>query len=143
VGAAERAPAPRQLSARERREMYLLAMCVRLPAEGREFLDRLTDEHFSSPVAARARSWLAEHLEEPMQGLSLDDEALLAYVTQVKMYSEREPASAEAMEINFLELEKARVDDQIAAAEANGGEPPVELQRERAELTERIARAHS
>jgi hypothetical protein len=59
------------------------------------------------------------------------------------MYSEREPASAEAMELNFLELEKARVDDQIAAAEANGGEPPVELQRQRAELTERIARAHS
>lgn len=133
----------RQLSARERREMALLAMCARLPVEGQAFIDRLTDEHFSSPVAARARSWLAEHLEEPMRGLSRDDEALLAYVTQVKMYSEREPASAEAMELNFLELEKARVDDQIAAAEANGGEPPVELQRRRAELTERIARAHS
>ena len=123
--------------------MALLAMCVKLPAEGREFLDKLTDEHFSSPVAARARAWLRDHLEEPTQGLSRDDEALLAYVTQVKMESEREPASGEAMELNFLELERALVEDRIAAAEANGGEPPVELQRRRAELTERIARAHS
>ena len=59
------------------------------------------------------------------------------------MRAEREPASAEAMELSFLELERAQVDDQIAAAEANGGEPPVELQRRRAELTERIARAQS
>jgi len=141
--ATEPAAPPRQLSARERREMYLLAMCVRLPAEGRAFIDRLTDEHFSTPTARRARAWLRDHPKEPTQGLGREDEALLAYVTQVKMYSEREPASAEAMELNFLELEKARVDDQIAAAEANGGEPPVELQRQRAELTERIARAHS
>jgi hypothetical protein len=123
--------------------MYLLAMCVRLPVEGREFLDRLTDEHFSSPTARRARVWLRDHAEEPTQGLGREDESLLAYVTQVKMYSEREPASAEAMELNFLELEKARLDDQIAAAEADGGEPPVELQRHRAQLTERIARADS
>ena len=59
------APRPRAggrrgaLSARERRELALLAMCVKLPAEGREYLERLTDEHFSSPVAARARAWLA------------------------------------------------------------------------------------
>ena len=58
------------------------------------------------------------------------------------MRSEREPASAEAMELNLLELERAQIEDRIAAAEANGGEPPVELQRRRAELTERIARAH-
>jgi DNA primase len=134
---------PRPLSGRAQREMHLLAMCVRLPAEGRAYVERLADEHFSSPVAARARAWLRDHLEEPTQGLPRDDQELVAYVTQVKMYSEREPASPEAMELNFLELEKGRLDDQIAAAEANGGEPPVELQRRRAELTERIARAHS
>jgi DNA primase len=140
---AERAPAPRQLSARERREMALLAMCVKLPAEGREYVDRLTDEHFSAPVAARARAWLAGHLEAPTDGLGRDDEELVAYVTRVMMLSEREPASAEAMNLNYLELDRARIEDQIAAAEANGADPPVELQRARAELTERIARAHS
>ncbi len=139
-GPAPRPPVPRSLSARERREIALLAMCVKLPAEGRHFVDRLTDEHFSSPVAARACAWLRAHLEDPTEGLPRDDEALLAYVTQVKMESEREPASAEAMELSFLELERGMVEDAIAAAEANGGQPPVELQRQRAELTERIAR---
>ena len=139
----ERARPPRQLSARERREMALMAMCVKLPAEGRDYVDRLTDEHFSSPVAARARAWLAGHLEAPTDGLERDDEELVAYVTRVMMLSEREPASAEAMNLNYLELDRARIEDQIAAAEANGGDPPVELQRARAELTERIARAHS
>ena len=33
------------------------------------------------------------------------------------MRAEREPASAEAMELSFLELERAKVDDEIAAAE--------------------------
>ena len=135
---------PRPLSARERRELALLAMCVKLPAEGRELLERLTDEHFSSPVAARACAWLREHLDEPSAGSAARRRAeLLAYVTQVGMESEREPASREAMELNFLELERGMVEDAIATAEANGGEPPVELQRRRAELAERIARTTS
>ncbi len=137
----EREQAPRALSALERRELALLAMCVKLPAEGSEMLARLTDEHFSSPVAARARVWLRDHLDEPTQGLSREDEELLAYVTQVAMQAEREPASVEAIELSFLELEQARIEHQIAAAHGDGAEPPVELQRRRAELTERIARA--
>ncbi len=118
-------------------------MCVRLPTEGRDLLDRLTDEHFSTATAVRAREWLRDHLDEPLAGLSRDDEDLLAYVTQVKMSADREPASPKAMELSFLELELARIESQISAAEANGGTPPVDLQRRRAELTERIARAQS
>ena len=91
--AAEGEPPPRAptqaLNSRERRERALLAMCVRLPAEGREVLDRLTDEHFSRPVAARARVWLREHLDDPLAGLRRDDEELLAYVTDVMMRAER------------------------------------------------------
>jgi len=133
----------RALNARELRELALLAMCVRLPAEGEEMLGRLTDGHFSRPVAARARAWIRDHLADPLAGLDRDDEELFAYVTDVKMRAEEEPASAEAMELSFLELEVAKLDDQIAAAATNGGAPPVELQRRRAELTERIARAQS
>jgi len=133
----------RALNARELRELALLAMCVRLPAEGEEMLGRLTDEHFSRPVAARARAWIRDHLADPLAGLDRGDEELFAYVTDVKMRAEEEPASAEAMELSFLELEVAKLDDQIAAAATNGGAPPVELQRRRAELTERIARAQS
>jgi DNA primase len=129
----------RPMSAREHREEALLAMCVASPADGREYLERLTAEHFSSPVAARAWTWLREHPEDPTESLSRDDEELWTYVTRVAMRSEREPASPGAMELNFLELELARVDDQIAAANENGGEPPVELQRRRGNLAEQIA----
>jgi DNA primase len=141
-GPESEAEAPRVLNARERRELALLAMCVRLPAEGSDYLERLTDDHFTNPVAARARGWLLGHLESPTEGLDRDDAPLLAYVTQVVMQAEREPASAEAMELSMLELEVSRLDAQLAAS-ASSDAPPVDLQRQRAELTERIARAQS
>jgi DNA primase len=137
-------PAPqRALNSRERREAGMLAMCIKLPAEGEGFLEKLTDAHFSRAAAARARVWLRDHLENPMEGLPRDDEDLYSYVADLKLRAEGEPASAEAMQLSFDELEVARIDDEIAAAETNGGPPPVELQRRRAELTERIARAQS
>jgi DNA primase len=138
----EVAPA-KALNARERRELALLAMCVASPADGRDLLERLTDGHFSRPVAARARAWLRDHLDEPLAGLGRDDDQLFAYVTEVMMRAEVEPAGAEAMELSFLELEVAKIDAEIAAAAADGGPPPVELQRRRAALTEQIARAQS
>jgi DNA primase len=141
--APERPKQPRALSTRERRELALLAMCVASPADGRDYVDRLRREHFSSPLAARACEWLRDHLDEPTHGMPRDDEELVSYVTRVAMHAEREPAGPAAMELNFLELERAVVEDQIAATEQNGGEPPVDLQRRRAELSERIARARS
>ncbi|HEX2127856.1 MAG TPA: DNA primase, partial [Solirubrobacterales bacterium] len=135
------ATAPRQLSARERRELALLAMCVASPAEGRGYLERLTAQHFSLEVAGRAHAWLLAHLDDPMQGLGHDDEELLGYVTQVVMQSEREPAGREAIELNYLELERGLLERQIAAAQPNGGKGLVELQKKRAQLAERIARA--
>jgi DNA primase len=133
--------APRALNARERRELGLLAMFVKLPVEGAERLAKLDDEHFSNPVAARARKWLEGHLEQPMEGLPREDEALVAYVTQVVMRAERDPASPEAMDLSLLELEVSRLDAELAAAAASAASPPVDLQRRRAELKDRIARA--
>jgi hypothetical protein len=128
------------LNARERRELGLLAMFVKLPVEGAERLAQLDDSHFSNPIAARAREWLNGHLEQPMDGLPRDDEALVAYITQVVMRAERDPASPEAMDLSMLELEVSKLDAELAAA-ASAEKPPVELQRRRAELRERIARA--
>ena len=88
----------------------------------------------------RVRDWLAEHLEHPREGLPRDDEELADAVTQLVVRAQREPASPEAMELNFLLLEKAAVERQIAAAEANGGDPPDRRCRSAAaELAERIA----
>jgi DNA primase len=139
-GEASAPPAPaRPLSARERRERALLAMCVASPIEGREFLERLTPDHLSSPAVERARDWLAGHLEEPLAGLPKDDGELVSLVTDLYMRSEREPGGREAMELNFLQLEQAVIESQLDAARREGGDPPVELQRRRAELAERIA----
>jgi DNA primase len=137
--AAAAAAPPRPLSARERREQALLAMCIVSPGEGRELLKRLTAEHLSSPAVARARDWLAEHLEEPMRGLPREDEELVSLITQLVMRAEREPGGREAMELNLLQLEQTLLEGRIQAAQKGGGDPPVELQRRRAELAERIA----
>jgi hypothetical protein len=43
------------------------------------------------------------------------------------------------MELNLLQLEQTLLEGRIQAARKGGGDPPVELQRRRAELAERIA----
>ena len=53
-----------ELTSRERRERALLAMCIALPEEGAEYLEKLTPDHLS-PLGARALAWLREHPEEP------------------------------------------------------------------------------
>jgi DNA primase len=138
-GGSEPAPPPRPLSVRERRERALLAMCMASPGDGREFIERLRPEHLSSPVMSRARDWLAGHLDNPLQGLPRDDADLVSVMADLNVRSEREPGSHEAMELNFLQLEQAAIEGQIDVAERRGGDPPVELQRRRAELAERIA----
>jgi DNA primase len=138
-GAPATARPARALSARERREQALLAMCISSKVEGQEFLERLTPEHLSSPAVNRAREWLAGHLEEPMGGLPRDDEELVSLITQLVMKAEREPGGRDAMELNFLQLEQAMIEGRIQAAQRGGGDPPVDLQRRRAELAERIA----
>ncbi|MGN6558486.1 MAG: hypothetical protein ACTHLH_10820, partial [Solirubrobacterales bacterium] len=56
--------------------------------------------------------------------------------------SREEPASHEAMELNFLLLEQRRLEGEIAAAGERGDyERRAALSRERAALVERIAHA--
>jgi len=129
----------RPLSARERRERALLSMCIASPTEGEELLRRLTPEHLSSPVVVRAVEWLGGHLEDPLAGLPREDAELLSLITQLVMSAEREPGGRDAMELNFLQLEQTMIEGRIGAAQGQGGDPPVELQRRRAELAERIA----
>jgi DNA primase len=128
-----------ELTSRERRERALLAMCVKLPAEGRDFLARLTDQHLS-PTGARALRWLREHPEDPASNLPQGDDELVGLITELVMLSHEEPASREAMELNFLLLEQRRLEDELAAAGERGDyERRAALSRERAALVERIA----
>ena len=44
------------------------------------------------------------------------------------------------MEINLLELELAMLERRIEVAVSEGGDPPADLQRQRADVAEKIAR---
>jgi DNA primase len=133
------AEAPRALNAREQRERALLSMAIASPADGQDFVDRLTPAHLSSPAVAKGRDWLADHLEAPMDGLPQDDEELRNLIIHLVSGADREPASREAMELNFLQLEHLMVEREIQSEAQGGGDPSVELQRRRADLAERIA----
>ena len=129
-----------ELTSRERRERALLAMCIALPGEGKEYLARLTDEHLS-PTGVRAVAWLREHPEDPASNLPHDDDQLASLIAELVILAHDEPASVEAMELNYLLLEQRRLESQIAAAgEADDYERRATLSRERAALVERIAR---
>jgi DNA primase len=136
----QRAGRPAELTSRERRERALLAMCVALPSEGREYLARLGEGHLS-PLGARAAAWLREHPEDPASNLPQDDDELAGLIAELVMLAHDEPASAEAMQLNYLLLEQRRLESDIAAA-GQAGEPErrAALSRERAALVERIAR---
>ena len=138
-GAAEARPRAAELTSRERRERALLAMCIALPGEGREYLARLTEDHLS-PLGARAAAWLREHPEDPASDLPREDDELAGLIAELIILAHDEPASAEAMELNYLLLEQRRLESEIAAA-GQAGEPErrAALSRERAALVERIA----
>jgi DNA primase len=136
-------PAPRrtaELTSRERRERALLAMCIARPAEGREYLGRLGDQHLS-PMGMRALAWLREHPEDPASNLPHDDSELAGLIAELVILAHDEPASTEAMELNYLLLEQRRIEAEIAAAgERDDYERRAALSRDRAALVERIAR---
>jgi DNA primase len=139
------APAPARtapLTSRERRERALLAMCIALPAEGREYLARLSEAHLS-PSGLLAAAWLREHPEDPASNLPHDDAELSGLVAELVMLAHDEPASHESMELNFLLLEQRRLEAEIAAAgERDDYERRAALSRDRAALVEQIARTH-
>jgi DNA primase len=129
-----------ELTSRERRERALLAMCIAMPKEGGDYLKRLTDEHLS-PIGARALAWLREHPEDAASNLPHDDDELAGVIAELVMLAHDEPASTEAMDLNFLQLEQRRLEAQIAAAGEQGDSGRRhKLSLERAALVERIAR---
>ena len=134
---------PRALSTQEVREQALLAMCIAAPVYGRDYVEKLTREHLSTPAMGRARDWLAEHLDEPTSDLS-DDAEVALIVQRLADKASAEPASPEAMELTFLQLETGAIERRIAEASAAGAtEASVELQKRRAKLSGQIAHHQS
>ncbi len=139
-GPGGQAPRPAELTSRERRERALLAMCIALPDPGATYLEKLGEAHLSRSGQAAA-AFIRAHPRDAAAHLR-DDGAPAALITELAMMAREEPASEEAMEINFLLLDQRRLEDEIAAAGERGDfERRARLSRERAALVERIAHA--
>jgi len=130
-----------ELTSRERRERALLAMCIALPDEGKTYLAKLTDEHLTR-LGSRAAAWIRENPQDPASNLPREDAELSGLVAELIITAHDEPASPEAMELNFLLLEQRRIEAEIAAAgEAEDAQRRAALSMERAALVQRIAHA--
>ncbi len=103
-----------------RAERAFLAMCLAEPGLGRRYLDRLTDEHLSSPALRRVRDHLVAHLDAPLSALPDDDPALAAGVAEVSMLSDEEPSSEAALRLGFLQLDLRRIERALRQARERG-----------------------
>ncbi|MBD0282765.1 MAG: DNA primase [Thermoleophilaceae bacterium] len=116
-----RAPASAE-EASMKRERAFLVMCLASGELGREYLGRLSEDHLSWRTTRRAREHLVSHFDDPLAGLPVDDPEVAALVTDVAVAAEqRSEATEPALRLDFLHLERRRVDRAIqrAADEAN------------------------
>ncbi len=117
-----------------------LAMCVSSGERGREYLERISDEHLSSDVLRRVRAWLHEHFDSPTAGLGREDQVLAKAVSEIVVRASSEPASVAGLEIGFLQLEQRKLEAAIKrAADEEDLERQWELSEERSRVTGTIA----
>ena len=98
-------------------ERAFLAMCVASGSLGRDYLERLSDEHLSSPSVRDARTHLVTHFGDPLSGLPEDDPATAALVTGVAMAAQEQGEATEpVLRMSFLQLELRRIDRELRRA---------------------------
>jgi DNA primase len=132
------------LSSRERRERSLLAMCIARPREGRQYIERLQPEHLTSPLTVRAVAWLKDNLESPAEGLDPADRELQSLIAAMVVRADPTQVGEGSIRRNFMELELASLEDEIAVAAA--GEDAgrrAELNRRRSKLVDELRRAEA
>lgn len=113
----------------ERSERLFMASCLSAPDPGREFLNKLSDEIVSTQLMRELRDHLRENFENPLSGAASLKPELRDAVTEVAMLSERENASAKAIQLDFLQLEKAGL-ERVLAGSAAGDKAKIELKRQ-------------
>lgn len=141
AGPPERDQARSMLSRRERTERWLLAMCMAQPEEGHKWLAQLDARHLSSPLIERTVEWLRDHLEEPAAGLDPADRELQKMVAALVARADPDLVGTGSIRRNFLELELAAIEDEIAVAAGEGDAVRrAELSRQRSVVAEQIRR---
>ncbi len=126
---------PRVASRGERIEPTFLALCIALPGPGREALDRVTAEHFSSTLLARAVDHLRVHLAAPLEGIADEDEELRSLMTELSVRAARGNPAREMLRVEELQLERARIDRAVTAARGGNGGSVADLARARAQVS--------
>jgi len=105
-------------------ERAFLAMCLGAGELGRQYLERLSQAHFSSDVGYRARTHLTAHFEDPLAGLPAEDPALAALVTGAAMEAgDQEAVTEPVLHMSFLQLELRRVERGLRRAAEQGDHP--------------------
>lgn len=99
-----------------RAERAFLAMCLAEPGLGREYLERLDDDHLSSSLLRRVRRHLLASFDAPLSDLPGEDPALAAGVAEVAMLADEGPSSEPALRLGFLQLDLRRIERALRAA---------------------------
>jgi len=119
-------------------ERTFLALCLRAGSLGREHLEQLEPDHFSSGLTSRVRDYLLEHFDDPLDALSGRDDEFVSMVASVAMRTDDEPATQEdVLKISFLALELRRIERDVRRANKAGDR---DRQRELASAKQRLRR---
>jgi DNA primase len=104
-----------------RAEREFLSRCLASNDLGRSYLSQPSDDQLSSDATRRAREHLLAHFDDPLAGLSEDEPALAALVTDVALAAQEQPASPEAvLRMSILQLEKRRLEREIRRSKQAG-----------------------
>ena len=119
-------------------ERQFLRMCFASEL-GREYVERLSDDHLSSDTLRRLRDHLVTHWENPLGTLPEEDPTLVAWIKDVVMRADEMPVSAEGLRLDFLKLDRRRAERQLRHATESGDYALGRtLQQERQRLKEQI-----
>jgi DNA primase len=129
---------PTSVDRREATERAFLARCLAIKDAGRRALEEMDIEaSFSIDLTRHAAHYLAEHLEHPGQSLPVDADDLAHVIAELVISAGTLAADPDALLIERLQLDKNRLDREIAAAQ-RAGEPVAALAAERQRVQDEI-----
>ena len=127
---------------RAQTERLFLGLCLALPEVGERRLAEIEpEEHFTSPLLRRAALHLREHLRSPRWGVPAEDSELEALMAELSVRASAEAVTPERLEVEATQLELARVDRAISAAQAAGEGDIAALATRRAKVKVDLDRA--
>jgi DNA primase len=110
------APRTIRLDGVAKAERLFLTRCVSSEL-GREYVDRLAPDHFSSGPLRQVRDHLSQHWDDPLAALPDDDPMLSALIKDVVMRADETHVSEDVLRLDFLQLELRRVERRLRHAE--------------------------